>query len=60
MGGKVVSTKKVKLEVKTPTSWELAIADAEERVARLHRSIEMFRQNIKAGVPFPVSPATQN
>jgi hypothetical protein len=36
-------------------SWELAIADAEERIAQLHRSIEIFKHNLKAQVPFPES-----
>jgi hypothetical protein len=35
-------------------SWELCIADAQERIGQLGRSIEMFKHNIKAGVPFPI------
>lgn len=45
---------------KLKPSWELTIADAEERIARLHRSIEMFKQNSKEGVPFSVKLPTQN
>jgi len=33
--------------------WGFAIADAEERIAQLRRSIEMFKHNEKAGVPWP-------
>lgn len=43
-----------------PGSWEMSIADAQERIAQLTRSIEMFKHNIKAGVPFPENRATQN
>jgi hypothetical protein len=53
----------VKLEVKEEATlkptWELAIADAEERIARLHRSIAMFKQNVRMGIPFP-EPSTRN
>jgi hypothetical protein len=57
---KSASTKKVKDTANAlPPSWELAIADAEAEISRLHRSIEMFKHNQKMGVPFP-APATQN
>jgi hypothetical protein len=36
-----------------------SIADAQERIAQLTRFIEMFKHNIKAGVPFPGESATQ-
>jgi len=64
-----VSTRKVKHGVKIvdnvvlvprpPHGWELCIADAEERIAELRRSIEAFKHNIRCGIPFPKS-ATQN
>jgi len=42
----------------TPT-WRLAIADAEAQIARLHRSIELFKQYEQKGMPFP-EESTQN
>ena len=65
---KSVSTKKANLgskfraKVRVPQSlpnWELAIADAEEQIVHLRRSIEMFKHNMKLGIPFPTS-ATKN
>jgi hypothetical protein len=35
--------------------WEGAISDAEERIAHLKMSIEVFRDNIRHGLPFPGS-----
>ena len=55
---KLVSNEKMKSTPKPKPSWELAIADAEERIVRLHRSIELFKQNSKEGIAFP--GATQN
>jgi hypothetical protein len=40
-------------------SWELVTADAEERIVKPRRSIEVFKHNQGAGIPFP-SPATHN
>jgi hypothetical protein len=62
---KVCQLKKAKLtvnsEVPNPQpNWELAIADAEERIGQLRRSIEIFKHNSKAGLPFPVEAATHN
>ena len=45
--------------VELSPSWELAIADAEERIAQLKRSVEMFKHNLKAGVPWPDESSTQ-
>jgi hypothetical protein len=55
----VKSSTKVEASV---TTWDLAIADAQERISQLGRSIEIFKHNIKAGVPFPSAgnPATRN
>ncbi|MGC2422366.1 MAG: hypothetical protein WA405_12055 [Candidatus Acidiferrales bacterium] len=50
---KAASTKKVMSGTNIKPSWESAIADAEERIARLHRSIEAFKQNSKDGIPYP-------
>jgi hypothetical protein len=49
-------------EVRVPKvvpTWKLAIADAEGQIARLRRSIELFKQYDETGMPFPQS-ATQN
>jgi hypothetical protein len=40
-------------------AWKIAIADAEARIARLRRSIELFKQYDENGMPFP-NPATRN
>jgi hypothetical protein len=55
-----VSTKKVNDGDKMPPSWELAIADAEERISQLRRSIEMFKHHIRTAMPFPGKSATHN
>lgn len=57
---KSMSTKNVKRHDKMPRSWELAIADAEEKIGQLRRSIEMFKHHIKVGMPFPGQSATHN
>ena len=56
--------KKVKIEVKAApvivATWGMAVADAEARIARLRRSIELFKQYEEQGLPFPTPSSTLN
>jgi hypothetical protein len=48
-------SKIVKSEAKdevTIPAWDLAIPDPERPIAKLHRSIAMFNQNIQMHIPF--------